>query len=74
MPGWYKVCQIGRAEQQFHLQHLLHLEFKVDVWLVHSCVQFAVSADWEAPGKWVPPIGDLSQNLLLVFKVGELFE
>ena len=52
MPGWYKVCQIGRPEQQVHLQHLLHLEFRVDVWLIHSCVQFAVPADWEAPG-WV---------------------
>ena len=29
MPGWYKVCQIGRSEQQVHLQHLLHLELKV---------------------------------------------
>ena len=47
MPGWYKTCQI-------HLQHLLHLEFRVDVWLFHSCVQFAVPADWEAPGKWDP--------------------
>ena len=30
--------------------------------LVYSCIQFAVSAHWEAPGKWVPPIGELSQN------------
>ena len=43
MPGWYKVCQIGRSEQQVHLQHLLHLEF-----------QFAVPADWEAPWKRDP--------------------
>ena len=54
MPGWYKACQIGRSEQQVHLQHFLHLEFRVDVWLIHSCVQFAVPADWEAPGKWDP--------------------
>ena len=54
MPGWYRACQIGRSEQQVHLQHLLHLEFRVDVWLIHSCVQFAVPADWEAPGKWDP--------------------
>ena len=54
MPGWYKVCQIGRSEQQVHLQHLLHLEFRVHFWLVYSCVQFAVPADWEAPGKWDP--------------------
>ena len=32
---------------------LLHLEFRVQFWLLHSCVQFAVPADWEAPGKWV---------------------
>ena len=32
------------------------------VWLVNSRVQFAVSADSEAPGNWVPPIGELSQN------------
>ena len=31
---------------------LLHLEFRVQVWRLHSCVQFAVPADWEAPG-WV---------------------
>ena len=54
MPGWYKVCQIGRSEQQVHLQHLLHLEFRVHFWLVYSCVQFAVPVDWEAPGKWDP--------------------
>ena len=29
MPGWYKACQIGRSEQQVHLQLLLHLEFRV---------------------------------------------
>ena len=49
MPRWYKACQIGRSEQQVHLQHLLHLEFRVDVFLVHSCVQFAVSGHWEHP-------------------------
>ena len=53
MPGWYKVCQIGRSEQQVPLATvLLHLEFRVHFWLVYSCVQFAVPADWEAPG-WV---------------------
>ena len=45
MPGWYRACPIGRSEQQVQLQHLLHFEFRVYVWLVHSCVQFAVSAD-----------------------------
>ena len=54
MPGWYKACGIGKSEQQFHLQHLLHLEFRVHFWLVYSCVQFAVPADWEAPGKFLP--------------------
>ena len=53
--NWNNVCQIGRSEQEVHLQHLLHLEFKVHVWLMYSCVQFAVPADWEAPGKWDPP-------------------
>ena len=52
--NWYNVCQIGRSEQQVQLQHLLRLEFKVHVWLMYSCVQFAVPADWEAPGKWDP--------------------
>ena len=23
MPGWYKVCQIGRSEQQVHLQQFV---------------------------------------------------
>ena len=54
MPGWYKVCQIGRFEQQVHLQHLLHLEFKVHFSLLYSCVQFAVTADCEALAKWDP--------------------
>ena len=62
MPGWYKARQIGRSEQQVHLQYLLHLEFRVDVWLVHSYVHFAVSADWKAPWVWVPPVGELVQN------------
>ena len=34
------------------IQHLLMIEFRVHFWLVYSCVQFAVPADWEAPG-WV---------------------
>ena len=68
MPGWYRACQIGRsatfvvASPIADWEHLLHFEFRVYVWLVHSCVQFPVSADWEVPGKWVPPIGELSQN------------
>ena len=33
---------------------VLHLEFRVQFWLLHSCVQFAVSADWEAQGKRAP--------------------
>ena len=55
MLGWYRTCQIGMSEQQVHLQHLLHLEFRVQFWLLHSCVQFAVSADWEARGMWDLP-------------------
>ena len=33
---------------------VLHLEFRVQFWFLHSCVQFAVSADWKAQGKRVP--------------------
>ena len=63
MPRWYKACQIGRSEQQVHLQHLLHLEFRVDVFLVHSFVQFAVSCHWEHPGGF-NKAGDVIQNWL----------
>ena len=59
MPGWYKACQIGKSEQQVQLQHLLHLEFRVQFWLLYSCVQFAAPADWEAPGSGTHPIGEL---------------
>ena len=51
MPGLGKICLIGRSEQQVHLQLMLHLEFRVHFWLVHSCVQFATKADQE--GYWV---------------------
>ena len=50
MPGRYKACENDKSEQQVHLQLLLHLEFRVQFWLLHSCVQFAVPANWEAPG------------------------
>ena len=50
MPGRYKACEIDKSEQQVHLQLLLHLEFRVQFWQLHSCVQFAVPANWEAPG------------------------
>ena len=33
MPGCDKCCLIGITEQQVHLQHLLHLEFRVHFWL-----------------------------------------
>ena len=23
MPGWYRACQIGKSEQQVHLQHFV---------------------------------------------------
>ena len=62
MPGWYRACQIGRSEQQVTCNSLLHLEFRVHFWLVYSCVQFAVPADWEAPGWILFPVGELSQN------------
>ena len=52
MPGWYKVWQIGSLSSKSTCNNLLHLEFRVHFWLVYSCVQFAVPADWEAPG-WV---------------------
>ena len=51
-------CQVGtRLVELASLssksdQHLLMIEFRVHFWLVYSCVQFAVPADWEAPG-WV---------------------
>ena len=52
MPGWYKVCQIGRSEQQVHLQQFV--AFGVQGTLLASVfpVQFAVPAVWEAP-VWV---------------------
>ena len=52
MPGWYRACQIGRSEQQVHLQHFVAFGVQGTLLLVYSCVQFAVPADWEAPG-WV---------------------
>ena len=51
MPVCDTWCLIAITEQQVHLQHLLHLEFRVHFWLVYSRVQFAITADWEAPGK-----------------------
>ena len=62
MPGCDKWCLSAITEQQMPLQHLLHLEFRVHFLLLYSCVQFAMTADWEAPGKWVSPIGELIQN------------
>ena len=53
---------------------MLHLEFRVQFWLLHSCVQFAVSAEWEAQGKRVLfPIGELDKiDLMFVCKVGDI--
>ena len=52
-------CQVGTGpvklaglSSKSTCNSLLHLEFRVHIWLVYSCVQFAVPADWEAPG-WV---------------------
>ena len=50
MPGWYKVCQIGRSEQQVHLQQF---------------VAFGVQGAVLAPaflGSGTHLIGELSQN------------
>ena len=62
MPDCDKWCEIDMTEQQVHLQHFLHLDFSVDFWLVFYCLQFAITADWEAAGKWVSRIGELIQN------------
>ena len=50
-------CQVGTSSVKLAglsskstCNSLLHLEFRVHFWLVYSCVQFAVPADWEAPG------------------------
>ena len=50
-------CQVGTGpvklaglSSKFTCNILLHLEFRVHSG--YSCVQFAVPADWEAPG-WV---------------------
>ena len=50
-------CQVGTRSVKLAglsskstCNSLLHLEFRVHFWLVYSCVQFAVPADWEAPG------------------------
>ena len=65
---WQKVhlggapCQVGTGfvklaslSSKSTCNLVLHLEFRVHVWLLHSCVQFAVSADWEAPGSGTQP-------------------
>ena len=51
MPGYHKACEIDKSEQQVHLQLLLHLEFRVQFWLLHSCVKFAVIAAQEVSGR-----------------------
>ena len=50
-------CQVGTRSVKLAglsskstCNSLLHLEFRVHFWLVYSCVQFAVPADWEASG------------------------
>ena len=47
-----QACQLAGLSSKSTCNILLHLEFRVHFWLVYSCVQFAVPADWEAPG-WV---------------------
>ena len=38
MPGQFKACGIDKSKQQVHLQLSLHLEFRVQFWLLHSSV------------------------------------
>ena len=67
MPGWYKVCRIGRSEQQVHNNSLLHFEFRVQVWLLHSCVCKSY-IDMDHLGTnldqfvWVPSIAEISSR------------
>ena len=49
MPGWYKVCQIGRSEQQVHLQEFV--AFGVIAFLVISL------SPWSPTQTRVPTIG-----------------
>ena len=63
MPGWYKVCQIGRSEQQVHLQQFV--AFGVQGTLLAS-VFLLSSLQYQLIGKLLGgsliPIGELSQN------------
>ena len=73
MLGRYRACLIDRSEEQVGLQPSCCMKSSGCMfWLVHSCVQFVVSADWEAPGKWVPsPVGEIDEIDLAKFrKVG----
>ena len=49
-----KLVKLAGLSSKSTCNLVLHLEFRVHIWLVHSCVQFAVPADWEALWVWVP--------------------
>ena len=64
------LCQVGRNSVEFaELNNksfwniCVHQELSVHLWLVHSCVEFAVSADWEASWSGTPVVGELIENL-----------
>ena len=74
MPSWYKTCQIGRSEQQVQLQHLLHLEFRVQFGfcILVSSLQYQLIG--KLLGSGTHPAGELNKiDLIVVCKVGELF-
>ena len=52
MPGCEKGCQIGSSEQQVHLQLCVAFGVQGTHLAVYSCVQFALTGDWEALGKF----------------------
>ena len=52
MPGCEKGCQIGSSEQQVHLQPLCCIWSSGYTFAVYSCVQFALTTDWEALGQF----------------------
>ena len=63
MPGWYKACQIGRSEQQVHLQPCV--AFGVQGCIFGLCIPVS-SLQYQLIGKLLgvgpPLIGELIQN------------
>ena len=62
MPGWYRACQIGRSEQQVHLQQFV--AFGVQGTLLASVFLCPVCSTSRLGSSWVVPLlqGELSQN------------